>query len=218
LKLKILGLGVLAVMATSAFAAMNASATVSGHFTNEASDGHAAVTGTENATHFTEFISDAGSVIRCTKASYSGTVTQATVQSITITPKYDECETPGENPTPVTVTMNGCDYTFFSNATTHGTVAIDCGPNNSIEIHHPNCTMTVPAQVPGATITKGITYTTTVEGKHTLTANVTVEEITTEYHGGICIFLGTNHKFKMIGSATISAENTAGQQVGITST
>lgn len=219
LKLKVLGLGLLAVMATSAFSVMNASAVVSGHFTSDTS--HTLLVGEETKpAHQVKLQIGNNTKIECTVAKFTGT-TGLTATEVTITPTYSECTTEG-GPTPhnVLVTMNGCDYVFKSNSTTHGTVEVVCPPEKAIEIHHPNCTVTVPAQIPSATtLTGGVTYTTTTEnGKHALTANVTVANIHAQYHGGICIFLGTPQTSTMTGSATLRGTNTAGEPVGITTT
>jgi hypothetical protein len=208
---------------------MNASATVTGHFTNDASNGHATIVGTENygTTHMLEFQrteptgTPTGAAIACTEATYHGTVAAASVNSITVTPTYKNCATTGGTWGEVVVTMNECDYTFRSNSnasthkpTAHATVTVDCPVGKAIEIHHPNCTITVPGQTPKG----GVTYTTTVEGKHALTVNVTATHIAGEFHGGICIFLGTNKEFDMNGAVTVKGENTNKEQVNITAT
>lgn len=229
LKLKVLGLGLLAVMATSAFAVMNASATVTGHFTHDAV-GHATVVGTEiyGTKHMLEFHRTeptgtyVGAPIACTEASYHGTVTTATVQSITITPTYKNCATTDGVWGEVDVTMNECDYTFRSNTaasanppTAHATVTVDCPAGKAIEIHHPNCTITVPAQTPKG----GATYTTVTENnKHALTVDITATHIVGYYHGGLCIFLGTTKEFDMTGSVTVKGLNPTNEPVNITAT
>lgn len=230
LKLKVLGLGILAVLATGAFAVMNASATVNGHFTHDAADGHATIVGNEiyGTAHMTEFQrteptdTPVGAPITCTKTTYHGTVTTNTVQTLTIVPHYTECGTTGGTWNEVTVTMNGCDYTFHSNTkastnppTEDATVTIDCPPGQAIVIHHPNCTITVPAQAPKG----GVTYTTVLENnKHALTVDVTVTHIVGQFHGGLCVFLGTTKEFDMTGSVTVKGENTVNQPVNITAT
>jgi len=230
LKLKVLGLGLLAVMATSAFAVMNASATTNGHFTHEGPNVTATIVGTENGIHSAHSLSFqateptgefSGAAIVCAKASYHGTASAKTVTELDVTPSYSGCITTG-TATNVTVTTNGCTYTFFSNTkasttppTGHATVTVKCPAGQAIVIDHPNCTMTVPHQ----TLT-GATYATTVEGKHSLTVNITISHIAAQYHGGICIFLGTNHIFDMNGSVTVTAQASATnkEQVAITAT
>src|SRR6187549_2014783 len=222
LKLKVLGLGLLAVMATSAFAVMNASATIGGHFTNDALNGHALVTGTEttgglHTLHFKREGAANSESITCHFATYHGTVNAATVQSVTITPDWDNCTTGGTSLPGFSVHENGCNLTFTSGKTgeTHHTVDLVCPAGKSIEITHENCTI----RLPGAQTLRGITYTTTTENnKHALTMNVTVKGITSLYEDGICIFLGTTQKSEMNGSVTVAATNTAGEPVNITET
>lgn len=214
MKLKALGLGLLAAMAMSAIAVVNASATASGHFGS--AEAHTLIVGTENATHKVRLSIDHGNTIECDKASYSGTTVNKTETQITITPTYQECHTTGETfaERPVNVTMNGCDYTFFSQGNRkHGTATVNCATGKAIEIHHPSCTVTVGTQ---HALTNGISYENEAG---TLTANVTVGGIAAEYHGGVCIFLGTGgHEGTMNGSATIAGTNTAGGAVAISST
>lgn len=236
LKLKALGLGLLAVLATSAFAVMNASATVNGHFTHDASGGHATIIGEEiygsNPKHYLEFQrteptgTKVGPPIACTEATYHGTVSSATTDSITVTPTYKNCATTDGIWGEVEVTMNGCDYTFRSNsaASTHtptadATVTIDCEPGKAIVIDHPNCTITVDPQTPKG----GVTYTTITEkvggvDKHAITINVTATHIVGTFHGGICVFLGTTKEFDMEGAATVRGFDTNGNQINITAT
>ncbi len=234
MKLKILGMALLAFAATSAFAATNAFSTPAGHFYHHGPEEKAAVTAEERATTihgltFTRHKPNSHATeppgIHCEKSEYTGTVNTRTVQSIQMYPKYTNCTT--EDGTKVTVHVNGCSYTFLSQgARPHATVIIDCEPNKAIEITHPNCTIKVPAQTTATTLTEGISYT---QVGNELTADVTVRTITGHFEGGLCIFLGTNHKFEMTGSATVkgfvdvsgSASNHTlvhGAQIPITST
>lgn len=234
LKLKILGLGVFAVLATSALAVMNASATVSGHFAHDADGGHATIKGFENGIHsahslsFQRTVTDeqtgqkvfSGAAIVCNEATYEGTVTSAITNLIQVAPVYKACITTGTE-VKVEVTPNGCTYTFHSNknASTHtptekATVTVDCPSEKAIEIHHPNCTSTVGAQQ-----LSGATYTTVLEGGfENLTVRITVKGVTVHFHGGICIFLGTKQEFDMNGSVTVKGFNTKGEQVNIFAT
>ena len=222
LKIKVLGMGLLAVMATGAFAVMNAGATVGGHFTTDAVLGHAIVIGTEStaSTHRLAFVREgdgAESELTCHQASYTGTVSAATVQSVTITPAWSNCTTGTTGAgTSFDIHENGCSLTFTSGSIgqTHHTVDLVCLPEEGIDLTHPNCTVTLPSQT-----MRGITYTTTTENsKHALTMNVTIKGITAHHHGGICIFLGTTHQWEVKGSVTIKATNTDTQPVNFTET
>lgn len=229
LKLKVLGFGLLAVMATGALAAMNASASVTGHFTHDAATNHATVVGTENfhTVHSLSFQrtaptgTNSGAPIICTNASYHGLAPAKTVDVLQVTPTYSGCLTTGDGAHgSVVVHTNGCSYTFRSNSnasihkpTEHATVTVDCPAGKAIVITHPNCEITVGPQA-----LKGVTYTTTLEGKHSLTVNVTVSHIAGQFHGGLCVFLGTSQIFDMNGAVTVKGFDTAGNQVNITAT
>ncbi|HEX8689355.1 MAG TPA: hypothetical protein VF729_03840 [Solirubrobacterales bacterium] len=218
-KLRILGLGLLAVMATGAVAVMNATADTGGHFSSSVT--HTSIVGTESGEkhqlHFKEEGAAEGSRIGCINDSYTGTVDAAKVESITITPSWSTCTTTNPDSTQhFEVTENGCQFTFTIGDTgTHHTADLVCPPEKAIEIHHPNCTITVPPQ----TVT-GVVYTadTAADGKKTITLDSTVKDITSHYHGGICIFLGTKHESEMNGSVTVEGFDTEGKRVDITAT
>ncbi len=213
LKLKILGLGLLAIMATSAFAVTNASGTANGHFYHHAVGEKAAITAEDGLTtaHKLEFTrltpgshATTGNPISCEKSQYTGEVSTRTNTVIQVYPVYTRCKTVAEGTVydEVKVTPNGCSYTFSAQGNRqHGTVEVDCPVGKAIEIHHPNCTTTVPAQTTAATMTEGISYTNLADG--TITAHVTVNTIWGQFHGGICIFLGTEQKFEMKGTVTV---------------
>ncbi|HEX9967864.1 MAG TPA: hypothetical protein VGB06_07950 [Solirubrobacterales bacterium] len=209
LKLKALGLGVLAAVAAGSIAAVNASATANGHFTSGTA--HVLIKGTENTTHKVKLSVDGGTTFECDEASYTGTTNSTTVTELTITPTYHKCHTTGGVIFPKT--MNGCDYVFYSQGTrVHGTVKIICPSGKAIEIHHPNCTITVGTS---HALAGGVSYTNLTQQ---LTANFTVSEIPAEYHAGACIFLGTSHKATMTGSLTIAGTDTNGTSVEFVST
>lgn len=223
IKLKVLGLGLLAVMATSAFTVMNAGAAVGGHFVHDGANGHAVITGAEatGTTHSLGFVKEGGSEaeeITCHQAAYTGTVTAGTTDTVTITPAWSNCTTgTSGSGTSFEVHENGCHFTFASGVTgeTHHTVHLTCpGAKPYVEITHPNCGIRIPTQ-----LLKAVTYTTIiVNEKHALTMNVTAKSITSHYESGICIFLGTTHKSEMKGSVTVSAKDLAGNPVNITET
>lgn len=211
LKLKVLGLGLLAVMATSAFAAAHVSAETGGHFTVDA---HGTIHGFETApNHVIHLVSASGSEIGCSTESYTGSISSLTTTSVKITPLWDNCTTTNDG-TVVTVTENGCYFEFTSGKTgqTHHTAHFIC-PTKSLEIIHPNCTI----RVPGQTAT-GVTYDTiTMDNKHAITLNSTAK-VTAHYEAGICIFLGTTQTSEMRGSVTVQATDTQGKPTNLTST
>jgi hypothetical protein len=216
LKLKVLGMGLLAMMATSAFAVMNASAVETGHFSSGTA--HTIIKGEESGATHRLHLTGSGleGQIGCSTATYEGTANAAVVKSIEVTPTYTGCSTTGTS-TNLTVTHNGCKYRFkVATGGTNGTADLVCPAGKAIEIHHPNCTITVTSVAANQTI-PGIHYTTTTEGKHALTIDVNVS-FADEYHGGICIFLGTNQTGFLKGSVTVKGFDTAGNQVDITAT
>jgi hypothetical protein len=216
IKLKALGLGLIAAMAMGSFAVVNASATVSGHFTQD-SGGTATITGKESfgTAHRLKFASDGGTPIECDVAHYSGTVAAATVTTMEVVPAYSQCHTEKEAAGTVTVDVNKCSFVFHS-GTGHATTGLKCPAGVAgILITHPNCTMRMPPQEK----LSGVTYTQTTEAtKHTITLDATVSKITAHYEGGICIFLGTTHSATMTGSATVEGLNAGGTRVNVTAT
>lgn len=211
LKLKVLGLGLLAVMATSAFAAMNASAKDGGHFVVDA---HGVVHGFETApNHVVHLVSASGSQIGCATESYTGNISSLTATAVKITPLWSNCTTTSDG-TVVDVIENGCYFEFTAGATgqTHHTAHFVC-PTKSLEISHPNCTIKVPTQT-----ATGVTYDTIMmSNKHAITLNSTAK-VTSHYEAGICIFLGTTQTSEMKGSVTVQATDTAGNPTNLTST
>lgn len=218
IKLKALGLGLLAAMAVGAFAVANASAVLppGSHFVSEATEHHLIIKGEENPNnaHHLEFHPEGGGApIICTKATYHGTLSGAsatTTQAIQVRPHYTECQTKESGVHNITVHVPaGCGtnvYEFTSG--TPGTVHVRC----QITITHPNCTIRVPTQTAG-----GAHYDTALNPKHAITLRVNTP-VTSHYEGGICIFLGTTHTSTMTGAATVRGENTAEEPVGITAT
>jgi hypothetical protein len=222
LKLKALGLGLIAAMAVGAFAVVNASASTSGHFTAETTEHHAIIKGEEtfpgnhNLT-FQRIVNGApsGEPIKCTRAVYHGTLSgtaATTTQAVSVTPKYEECSTGGVAPHNVTVHHpSSCGtniYEFTSGGS--GTIHVRC----PVTVTHPNCTIRMPEQT-----VSGAAYNTDVQvNKHSITLGINVTGITGHFESGFCVFLGTTQSFNMTGSATVWAENTAGGRIGITHT
>jgi hypothetical protein len=219
LKVKVLGFGLLAMVAMSAFAAMNASATVPGHFV---SDVHTTtIIGSENTTHKLEFTTHGleGGIV-CDEASYHGHVTGTTVTSVTIKPTYAKCHTTGGNAGSVVVDVNGCTYTFTvtggSPATTEHKIDLVCPAGAAIVLTHGNnCTITIPPQ----NNVGSFTYTTDiVNTKHAITLHANAQ-FATQYHAGACVLLGTGHTTTLKGSVTLVGQDVAtGVPASITAT
>ncbi len=219
LKLKAICLGIFATLAVGGFAAVNAGAEVGGHFVWDGDD-HIEVRGTESGTHRLHFKSHGSEgEIGCEEASYHVTVDDpdTTLDYVDVTPTYKNCYTTPSG-TKFAVHHDGCVYRFTvtknSGNATEQDVHLICPAGGAITITHPNCTITVGPQ----TVDDAVTYTTSFEnGKHTITMDVNAKFQTT-YHGGICIFLGTNQVGTLSGSVTVAGFNTAGNEVNITAT
>ncbi|HEX8690664.1 MAG TPA: hypothetical protein VF729_10530 [Solirubrobacterales bacterium] len=214
IKPKAFGAVVLVAMLLNSLGAASASATTGGHFTSASA--HTTLSGSEGGEHSTElsFHGLAGT-IECLGTSYSGTTSSSTVTEVTVTPSYNTCQTTGGTHGAVSVAMNGCDYVLkIGKLRNEGnTVSLACPSEKAIVISHPNCTITVLAQS-----MTGVVYATTVEnGRHTLTVEVSLT-FSTQYHGGLCVFTGTNHTATLKGSITVKGVNAEGAQVGITAT
>lgn len=217
IKLKIFGLGVLVMLATSAVAIMNATAATGGHFVSDTT--HSIISGTETATHKLEFRkgTNPNEWIACTKTSYVGTTSAATVTEIKVTPSWSECYTTGAPGTKFEIHEGDCYLvlTVSSNPEGHNTVHLHCISSPGITITHPNCTVRIPPQ----TVLGPVSYKRIVEdGKHVITAEFTGGGTTTFYEAGICIFLGTHQTGEVGGSITLRADSTGGERTGITAT
>jgi hypothetical protein len=141
--LKILGLALVAVFATSAMVASAAMAQ-QGLIT---ADGPVTLTGTETGAG-TNFIKMFGLQIECPGSTYTGHKVNATphepipsgATEITLTPTYKLCKVVSLN-WPMTVTMNGCDFavklgnTTATPADTYGvTVSLKCPAGKDVTI------------------------------------------------------------------------------------
>ena len=229
IKLKALGLGLLAMVAMSAFAVMNAAAKTDGHFTFGS---HNTVITGEEGDHELHFRPEGGTDnerIGCDIAHYHGehktpVGQDTTTTELTITPTWSQCYTTGSPNTKFEVHENNCDLLFTSRKEPEkndATVHVKCPTSPGIVITHPNCSIRVPAQTVGGAAGNGVTYTTQTEtnGIHWITLDVKVPGITTHYEGGICIFLGTTHTSTMEGSVTVKGfDKATGNQVNITAT
>jgi len=220
LKLKALGLGILATLAMSAVAAMNASALSNGHFTSDVALTTlvgSEVPGTKHQTELTAHGLEGGVV--CDEATYHATTSALTVNAIRVKATYHNCHTTPSEPTTTTVTMNKCEYEFTSGGT--GTVHIvGCEAGKGIEVHHPNCTITImPQTVSGVKYETDTDTTANGTKHHIITLDANTVQFATQYHGGICIFTGTNHTGTLHGSVTVRGfAHGTNNQVNITAT
>jgi hypothetical protein len=219
IKLKALGLGLLATMALAGFMAMNATAEVGGHFTSEAT--HTILKGTdETGANRTELRVTGLTGFVCDGPTYEGTANATTVESITITPTYASgtCHTREGSTGNTSVDVNGCQYTFTigTKSTGDNTVDLICpGEKKYIAVTHEGCEIRIPA----VTKLKGVAYNTVViAGKHAITAKATVSGFEANFEAGFCILLGTAHTGELIGSVNVQGFDTLNNPVGITAT
>jgi hypothetical protein len=218
LKLKAIGLGLLAATVLSGFTVMNASATEGGHFV-ATGVAHTKIEGFEGGTHTGGMIIHGlEGEMRCDKSTSTATVTTETVTSVTGTGTVSGCHTVGSETT-IPVHVNGCTGTatvaFNTTDSTEQTGHMLCPAGKAVEITHPNCTIKIHPQ----TMTTGATYTrkTSPTGQHELTVDSKVQFSLTRH--GLCQFVApTTGTGTAIGSATVKGFDTAGNQVSITAT
>jgi len=204
-------LAALSIIGTNVIAA---SATVTGHFTSDSAVETlldiSEPTGTAHALKVTGGTTE----VTCHKATYNSKIMGATVISVIVTPTYENCT--DQSGGAASVTMNGCRFEIKSRTTGHGTTHLLCSAGVKVQVHAAGNTLSFSPQTP----TKGgLTYTTTTEnGKHALTVDVTAEELHYECHG-TCMFSGTNRvNGTLTGSVTVTGTDPNGSPINITST
>lgn len=213
LKLRGLGVAVLAATAMNAIAVMNATAETGGHFVSEVSHTIVDQSATPGSGHSFAFTSDDSSVMECTFGRLTGTDVNATTTQPEGTTDIGECYTAGTE-THFAFHENGCKGRATVAPGGTGTGDLICPAGKVMEVTHPNCLITVGPQ----NNISGFTYTNIVNGgEDAITLDVNVQ-YTVQYHGGICIFLGTTHGVSMVGSTVIKGFHTNGERVGITAT
>lgn len=218
IKLRLLSAGVLAAMAIGALAATSGSAETGGHFTADVEGTFETV---ESTNHRLEFLTPGSTGIACDISKTTVPLANKTFTAFRFTwAGTRPCTTTVDNPVPFNVHFNGCGLLFKigKKAVQDNTTEIVCQTGTQIEITHPNCTVRVPAQAGFL----GASYENVVEGgKHAITVKLTVgggTEMTANYEGGICIFLGTTHPIAVVGSFTVKALDAAGKQGNVTAT
>ncbi|HEX8689988.1 MAG TPA: hypothetical protein VF729_07080 [Solirubrobacterales bacterium] len=212
-----IGLAALIALIASAFGSPSASGTVNGHFVSDAPSGKTeailtAATG-GGSTHFLTMHAD-GTAATCHSITYTGSMSGSTTQSIRAQANFFGC-TIGEGPG--SVTTNGCDTEFWSRTSGDGTVKLLCPAGKKVEVHAPNCTESFPEQLPAG----GVGFKTIeANGKHAITAELTVTGLEFERHGGLCVFLGTKGTGATLTGAVIAhgIDAQTQQPVNITAT
>jgi hypothetical protein len=218
-KLKAMGSGFAIAIAMACLIPINAPAANGGHFVFGAPHAQLALTLTQPP-HQMYFKTEGSLPTTCTVASHLGTTNQATTTQLDIVQSLEKCYTNSGTPEPpeFKATLNGCVYRFTvaPNTTSESEQTIDfvCPLGSVAEFHDPNCTITMRSQ----TAVNAATYTTAIEdGRHVLTFDMHAK-FETDFHGGLCVFLGTKHVTELQGAATLRATNTAGEVVDVTAT
>jgi len=214
-----LGLGLLAALVMSAMSVMSASAITSGHFTSDAPSGttKAQITSVTGGNHsLTLSIPALGTTVNCHSFTYSGHMTGSTQQALKAEGSLQNCTTnQGEA---AVVTNNGCALEFTSRSTGHMTTHFVCPVGAKAEMHTANGTFTFGTQTP----TKGGAVATTIlgpGGKHSITADITVEGIHYECHGFCAIFGTTGTTATISGSGEgHGVDAVSGNYVNVTAT
>jgi len=202
-KLKALGLAFVAVLA---FGALSATAASAASFHSEVE--HTIIDGAQPVAEDDVFTVNAGTV-KCTSATYTGTQSTATNETVTVTPSYSGCTAFGFVNAPIDV--NGCTYTFNA---ANDDLIITCPEGKTITVTAFNCHVDVGSQ----TIGTGISYHNGGSGKTrdvTATANLSglTYTQTSKTFPGCTNGTFTNGTYK--GSGTVTGTNTAGEQIGI---
>ncbi len=221
-KLKISSLSLLAVVAVSAVAALNAAANGEGHFVTNLT--HADIDGGVGSFHKLHYVEHGfAGEIGCKNTTYRATAISGTktVTELIFTPAYGECfTTPDGAPGSVAIHVNGCTYKFTvakgTTDNTEQTIHLQCPPGAALRITHPNCTITIHPQI----INTGITYTKKVDptsGKHIITLDANGQYTTTRHN--LCQLFGTNGTGTLKGQLLILAyEPNSAKLVNLTAT
>jgi hypothetical protein len=206
--LKTLSLAIIAVLAMSAAAASAASANPLFHFEQE----DTTLTGSQGQIVANILTTDLGE-LKCKTVKFSGTTGAVTTTTMTLKPKYEECQLAGEN---ASVTENGCGYLFHLAAATENYEAsmdIECPAGKQLVVHVPNCTTTVPPQAG----LKSVTFTN--EGEATtrsIIADLNIGEIHYVEHGEGCASeTETTENGTYTGQITVTGEDSEQTHIGI---
>jgi len=206
LKRKLLGLAVLASLATAAVVVVNASANQEGRWFTPGNE-KTEVYLVENATHTLEYsVEGVTPGYICNQTEWVSMSEHETEPSQDFfAKKTTECRTTGGIPGSVTFKSNGCALALYvakeTTETTEQTAQIICGAGNQMEIVHGACTITIPSQAAQA----AVTYTKIVFNlKKAITAHFNLK--LTIKGDGTCP-KGTGTTGKLSGSVTIDAVN-----------
>ena len=165
-----------------------------------------------------------GGVVKCTTATFKGTSTGTTVETVAtkekdwashevnVKPTYSGCTAFGQA---AEVTTTGCSYDLTPTSTTAGVIkAITCETGKVITVTSKSgaCTVTVAAQTPG---TPTVDFTESGTGaSRDILLTATVGGIKSVSSGGICGAKGESSTGTYKGSVTVKGF-VAGTQIGI---
>jgi len=244
LKLRALGLGLIAAAAMSAVAIMttiNAATTTTavaktgGHFVTDDPSGHTILKGEDKLANTPIFLDhhNKEAKVFCKKdLKYHGTITAQTVTELTLTPTIsteDECVAEitiggGKQTFTAHIDMNGCDFVFTIGETfnEHNTTHLKCPAGNDVRVtvtglFGSTCTITIKPQTPaiGTALHKGT-------DERELTLKPTLEGIHAEYLGGELACGAPNGTTTTKGTLnariSVKAFDTAGKQWSIKAT
>lgn len=213
-RIRALGIGALIAIGVAAFSA-SATATSGGHFVSGSE--HTSVQLVASGAHSFAWINSNGAV-SCGSHTHEGTVFGTTVASIELTPIWKESCTTGDG-TPMVFTHNGCTFKFTvasgTTSSTEQTLHLGCPVGKVFELDQGGtCLVTMPSQTAGS----AATYTTTeANGKHAITVSLSAT-LETQFHAGLCVFLGTKQFTTLKGSGVLRGFDTSGQPVSLTAT
>lgn len=222
-KRKMLGLGLLAVLALSSIFVASAGAVRSGHFTSDSAFGTTTIVGSETAPNHQLEASSAslpGVGIVCLPGAYHGTVTALTTDEVRVVPTWGQCETtPIDGKQVLIINVNGCVFKFTPRTEPgDATAGLVCPPGKAfiITAPHSGCRLTFSPQ----TVANAVTYDTVTENsKHAITLTVTASGISFTAHEGLCMFLPTTlNDWQISGAVTVTGTDVNSNFVSITAT
>jgi hypothetical protein len=230
-KIKILGLIIVAIVATNALAA----AVAQGGSLDIGANPAVLKSTNEPGSPFIYTLASTGSSnfnVLCASTTFAGTTQGQNIQDVTVTPTFSGCVLYGQG---ATVLFNGCKFTFTGGAQAANTFLIDtvaCTAGKSIEIRSPLCTYHLPEQL-------GLSHAvgTNIGGGKEVTLSATVTSITVTQTGAACPDGNKHHSnrssftfnwivkaFKDAGTTQITThshqygESVSGEQVTLVST
>jgi hypothetical protein len=199
---KAFGLALVAMVAFGAFAAQGASAVVEHSFRSGAAN--TVLTG-QNESYTTgsskdKFTATGGLVVEC-DATFEGTNTGTTADTVTVHPKYHNCTSGFGN---ATVDTDGCNYVFDSDTTQasghstsseHAAVNLECESSHVIKVTATGCTLQFSASHSSVAVNQslhGVRYSeVTHSSKKSMTVTATVRTVHyTALAGSFCGLAG----------------------------